>query len=123
MESFVLRTGENEYRIAMPTAQVVAAEKQLGGASLINALEKVDSVAVQQTLLWAGLQKFNHGMTMDKVCGLMDAMRDGCEIDGVAYPDFSIETRVKLCTKILMAAGFFTEAAAQDLDNKLEDLA
>ena len=123
MESFVLRVGDNEYRIAMPTAQVLAAEKQLGGESLLSVVERVDSVSVQQILLWAGLQKYNHGMTMDKVSLLMDAMRGGCEVDGAAYPDFSMETRAKLCMKILMVAGFFTEADAQELDGKLTEKA
>ncbi|MEA5060679.1 hypothetical protein SDC9_120981 [bioreactor metagenome] len=121
MKSFVLRIGNNEYRISMPTAQVVAAEKQLGGASLLSVLDRIDSVAVQQVLLWAGLQKLNSGMTMDKVCGLMDAMSGGFEIDGTDYPDFSLECRVKLCSRIVEAAGFFTEAAAQELNGLMEE--
>lgn len=119
MEAFVLRAGGEEYRLAMPAAQVLAAEKQLGGMSLPEAMDKVDRVAVQQALLWASLQKHNHGMTMDRVCGLMDAMRGGCEIDGVAYPDFSMETRVRLCARILIAAGFFTGDAAAELGSRL----
>jgi hypothetical protein len=120
MESFVLRVNDNEYRVAMPTAQVLAAEKQLG-ESLISAVDRLESVAVQHTLLWAGLQKHNHGITMDKVSSLMDAMRSGFEIDGVDYADFSVEPRIALCTKILVTAGFFTETDTKELDSRLTE--
>ena len=120
MESFMLKVGDKEYRIAMPTAKVCMAEKALSGKSLIAAMDNADSVAVQQTLLWAALQEYNHGITQEKTCDIMDAMRLGCVVDGEEFEDFSVEVRVKLCMKIITAAGFFTNALSEELNEKLE---
>lgn len=115
MESFVLTVGAEEYRIALPSAQVVAAEKQLGG-SLLEAMERIDRVSVQQILLWAGLQKYSHSMKMDKVLELIDTMcAEGCSFNGQDYDGFPLEVRAQLCTQILTVAGFFTGEAVQEL--------
>lgn len=119
MDSFILKVGEKEYRIAMSTAKVCMAEKALNGTSLLDAMDNVVSVSVQQTLLWAALQEYNHGMTQEKTCALMDEMRNGCVIDGEEYENFSIETRLKLCTKILTVAGFFTDADSAELNEMI----
>ena len=120
MNSFVLTVGKDEYRIAMPTQQAVEAEKRLG-TSLFDALEHADQASVQSVMLWAGLQKFNHKMTLEKVYGLMDQMmEEGLSIGGTRYEEYAIDARSALCTEILKAAGFFTSEMSADIDEKME---
>lgn len=116
MEQFILTVGNKEYRVCLPTQQAAELEKQLN-LSLMDALSESAKIRVQQVFLWAGLQKFQHGITMSDTLSIMDDMADGFTMDGIEYPDFTIENRVKLCMKIGAISGFF------NADTKAEMLA
>ena len=110
--SFVLKVGDEEHRLALPTRYVMEAETKLG-ESLLSGLDHIDRTAVIAIVLWAAMQKLDHGMTQSKVSDLIDKMIiEGCEFDGVAYEDFSAEVRVKLYTRLMVISGFFTKETA-----------
>jgi len=115
---FVLTVNGEEYRLTLPAKWIMEAEKRLG-ESMLAALEHIDRLSVVTIVLWASMQKFGHGMTLDKAGELIDGMRkDGCEFGGETYEDFSLEVRTKLYTQLLVIAGFFTkETAAEMLAN------
>jgi len=113
--SFVLTVADEEHRLSLPSAWVMEAEKKLG-ESLLAAMDHIDRTSVIATVLWAAMQKLDHGMTMNKVTALIDRMLlDGCEFGGVIYEDFSIEVRVKLYTQLMVISGFFTKETAQTM--------
>jgi len=113
--SFVLTVADEEHRLSLPSAWVMEAEKKLG-ESLIAAMDHIDRTSVIATVLWAAMQKLDHGMTMNKVTALIDRMLlDGCEFGGATYEDFSIEVRVKLYTQLMVISGFFTKETAQTM--------
>ncbi len=62
---FVLSVNGNEYRLTLPSKWIIEAEKRLG-ESMLAALEHIDRLSVVTVVLWAALQKFGHGMTLDK---------------------------------------------------------
>jgi hypothetical protein len=113
--SFVLTVNEKEHRLALPTRWVTEAEKKLG-MSLIAAMEQIDRTAIIATVLWAALQKLDHGMTYDKTCDLIDEMIEkGCEFGGVRFDDFSITVRTKLYTQMMVISGFFTKEQSETI--------
>lgn len=113
--SFVLTVNEKEHRLALPTRWVTEAEKKLG-MSLMGAMEQIDRTVVISTVLWAALQKLDHGMTYDKTCELIDEMiAEGCEFGGVSFDDFSITVRTKLYTQIMVISGFFTKEQSETI--------
>ena len=116
MEQFLLTVGTKEYRVCLPMQQAAELEKQLN-LSLMDALSESAKIRVQQVFLWAGLQKFQHGITMSDTLSIMDDMADGFTMDGIEFPDFTIENRIKLCMKIGAISGFF------NADTKAEMLA
>jgi len=120
--SFVLTVANEEHRLTLPSSWVIEAEKKLG-ESLLAAMEHIDRTTVIATVLWAAMQKLDHGMTMNKVTALIDTMmQEGCEFCGASYDDFSIEVRVKLYTQLMVISGFFTkETAATILDETGKD--
>lgn len=110
--SFVLKVGDEEHRLTLPTRYVVEAETKLGD-SILSGLDHIDRTTVIAIVLWAAMQKLDHGMTQNKVMDLIDRMnKDGCEFDGVVYEDFSVEVRVKLYTRLMVISGFFTKETA-----------
>ena len=79
MEQFLLTVGNREYRVCLPTQQAAELEKQLN-MSLMDAIGESAKIRVQQVFLWAGLQKYQHGITQADVLGIMDDMADGFTI-------------------------------------------
>lgn len=63
--SLILKVGNEEYRLALPTKWAMEAEKRLG-ESMFEAMDHVARVSVITIALWASLQKFNHGITIEK---------------------------------------------------------
>ncbi len=116
MNYVLLVVGGKEYKLKATTAAVQAAEARIG-KSLLAALETIDQAACFAAVLWAGLQKFHHGFTMERVYGLIDDMLDnGCEFGGEAYPDGGMEMRVKLAMEVLKVSGFFTREQRETMD-------
>ena len=114
MEQFLLTVGNREYRVCLPTQQAAELEKQLN-MSLMDAIGESAKIRVQQVFLWAGLQKYQHGITQADVLGIMDDMADGFTMDGMEFADFTIENRIKLCMKIGAISGFFNTDTKAEL--------
>lgn len=89
----ILTVGEKEYKLKLTTSSTILIEDKLGGNILdpimgMNATAPVDgkgninmkkmnkiplpSLKYLVTVLWGSLQKYQHGMTFDKVCDLVD---------------------------------------------------
>jgi len=113
--SLILKVGNDEYRLALPTKWAMEAEKRRG-ERMLAAMDHVDRVTVITVSLWAALQSLNHGMTIEKTASLIDTMlENGCEFGGEAYDDFSVEVRTKLYTQLLVIGGFFTRKQAAEI--------
>ena len=113
--SFVLTVAGEEHRLALPTRWVTEAEKKLG-ISLMAAMEQIDRTTVLTVVLWAAMQKLDHGMTYEKTCELIDKMiENGCEFGGVAYEGFSVDVRTKLYTRLMVISGFFTKEQSETI--------
>lgn len=67
----VWKVGEQEYKLKFSSAAVVDAENKLG-KSMLRSLEEIDKVSVQTILLWAAIQKFQHGVALSAVYELYD---------------------------------------------------
>lgn len=116
MNQFVLTVGGKEYRIKATTAAVQAAESRIG-KSLLAAMETIDQTASFAAILWAGLQKYNHGMTMEKVYDLIDAMiEEGCAFAGKEHSGGGLEMRAELALEVLKVSGFFTAAQIETME-------
>ncbi len=89
----ILTVGEKEYKLKLTTSSTILIEDKLGGNILdpimeMSATAPVDnkgninmkkmnkmplpSLKYLVTVLWGSLQKYQHGMTFDKVCDLVD---------------------------------------------------
>jgi hypothetical protein len=89
----ILAVGEKEYKLKLTTSSTILIEDKLGGNILdpimeMSATAPVDgkgninmkkmnkiplpSLKYLVTVLWGALQKYQHGMTFDKVCNLVD---------------------------------------------------
>jgi hypothetical protein len=119
--SFVLKVNNAEHRLSLPTRWVLEAEKKLG-MSLLAAMESVDRTSVIAVVLWASMQKLDHGMTYDKTLDLMDEMiSNGCEFGGTVYSDFAVTTRTKLYTQLMAPSGFFTKEQSAEIVQKMTE--
>ena len=67
----IWKVGDEEYRLCMTTLMSLQVEKQLG-KGMSEIVDHISDMSVITTLLWGGLQKFNHGMTLKNVCELYD---------------------------------------------------
>lgn len=116
MNYLILTVGDKEYRIKGTTAAVAAAEKRIG-KSLLEALGGIDQADSFAATLWAGLQKYHHGMTMERVYDLIDnIIEQGCQFGGKQYPGQGITMRLELATEVLKVSGFFTNQEAEAME-------
>jgi hypothetical protein len=62
---------DEEYKLRLTRFNAVQVEKQLG-MGLTEAVQHLADTTVIITLLWGGLQQFNHGFSFKDVCELYD---------------------------------------------------
>lgn len=79
-----------DYKLRISASAAVEAEKKLG-MSIARVWGKIDSVEVQVTLLWAALQRYNHGIDMNAAYSIYDDYMD----DGNTTEDF-LETMMEV---------------------------
>jgi hypothetical protein len=128
MNSFTLTVGGNEYELKMMSKMKVEAEKKLG-QSILKAILRLDETQVFVVILWAALQQYNHGTSLDDVYDIIDTMEnEGCKYtdpssmkEYVCEP-FTISDREKIVMAILKVSGFFTKAEIEALDEAEEEL-
>ncbi|MDD4096512.1 MAG: hypothetical protein PHP22_09765 [Oscillospiraceae bacterium] len=128
MNSFILTVGGNEYPLKMMSRLKVEAEKKLG-QSILKALIRIDETQVFVILLWAALQQYNHGTSLDDVYDIIDTMEnEGCKFtdpssmkEHVCEP-FTVSDREKLVMAILKVSGFFTKAEIEAIDEAEAEL-
>lgn len=100
-----LKVGENEYKLRLGAQQIVAVEKKMGGNVLNMFMDvengKMPSLEDCLTLIHGSLQKFHHGMNMEKVYDLYDEYVD---TEGKTYTDI-----LPIMMDVLKASGFFRE--------------
>lgn len=78
--------GNKDYRLRLNVRNTVALEKQLGcnPLAIFGDGSTIPTVTVMVTVLWASLQQYNHGITMNDAYDIFDAYLD----DGHAVTDF-----------------------------------
>ncbi len=128
MNSFTLTVGSDEYQLKMMSRLKVEAEKKLG-QSILKAILRLDETQVFVVILWAALQQYNHGTSLDDVYDILDAMEnEGCKFTDpssmkeLVFDPFTITDREKLVMAILKVSGFFTKAEIEALDEAEKEL-
>lgn len=78
--------GNKAYKLRLNTRNVVALEKQLGGnpLSIFGDGSKLPTVSELVAVLWASLQQYHHGVSMNDAYDIFDAYLD----DGHIMTDF-----------------------------------
>ncbi len=72
--------GNKAYKLRLNTRNIIALEKQLGGnpLSIFADGDKLPTVAELVAVLWASLQQYNHGITLNDAYDIFDAyLADG----------------------------------------------
>lgn len=66
--------GNSAYKLRLNTRNVVALEKQLGGnpLSIFGDGSKIPTVTELVTVLWASLQQYHHGITLNDTYDIFD---------------------------------------------------
>lgn len=104
----VWKVGEEEYKLKFSSAAVVDAENKLG-KSLLRSLEEIDKVSVQTILIWAAMQRFQHGVTISAVYKIYDDYMD----DGG-----SLDQLLDVLMKALELSGFMNENQKKGTETK-----
>lgn len=78
--------GNKAYKLRLNTRNIVALEKQLGGnpLSIFGDGSKLPTVSELVTVLWASLQHFHHGISINDAYDIFDKYLD----DGHIMTDF-----------------------------------
>lgn len=78
--------GNKAYKLRLNTRNIIALEKKLGGnpLSIFGNGDKLPTVEELVAVLWASLQQYNHGITMNDSYDIFDAYLD----DGHIMTDF-----------------------------------
>ncbi|RKD22455.1 hypothetical protein SAMN02745883_00691 [Caminicella sporogenes DSM 14501] len=99
------KVGEREFKLRLGAGEIVNLEKKLGKNPLdiLMNVEKGELPKIGDTLtiLHAAMQKFHHGMTMEKVYQLYDEYVD----EGNTYTDL-----IPVILEVFKVSGFFKEA-------------
>lgn len=98
------KVGAEEYKLKFSAVAVVEAENKLG-KGLFRSMEEIDKVSVQVTLLWAALQKFNHGTSRNTVYDLYDEYMDNSG---------DLEKLLDVIMETLEISGFMTGKQEKD---------
>lgn len=76
--------GKEEYKLAIPVRDIVALEKKLGCnpmaifGDIMNEEFQMPTITEMVTVLQASLQKYHHGVSLDKACAIFeDYLADG----------------------------------------------
>lgn len=67
--------GNKAYKLRLNTRNIVALEKQLGGnpLSIFGDGSKIPTVTELVAVLWASLQQYHHGVTMNDAYDIFDS--------------------------------------------------
>lgn len=78
--------GNKAYKLRLNTRNIVALEKQLGGnpLSIFGDGSKLPTVSELVAVLWASLQQYQHGISLNDAYDIFDAYLD----DGHIMTDF-----------------------------------
>ena len=78
--------GNKDYKLRLPTRQIVSLEKQLGcnPLSIFGDGDKLPTITQMVNILYASLQQLNHGITLNDAYDIFDAYL----ADGHAVTDF-----------------------------------
>lgn len=78
--------GGKAYKLRLNTRNIVALEKKLGGnpLSIFGDGSKLPTIQELVSVLWASLQQYQHGISMDDAFDIFDAYLD----DGHIMTDF-----------------------------------
>lgn len=99
------KVGGKEFKLRAGASQIIELEKKLGGRnplSILMAVEGGELPTVTQVLLilHASLQKFQHGMTFEKVLDLYDEYVE----EGHSYTDL-----IPVMVDVFKTSGFFPQ--------------
>ncbi|MFD2334688.1 DUF6096 family protein [Cohnella sp. GCM10020058] len=111
-----LQFGSQELKLRLAASNTIALEKQLGGRSPLDVLlgmERGEMVSVTNllTILHAASQKFQHGVSMQKIMDLYDEYVES----GNTYTDL-----LPALLDVLRVSGFFKEAPTTEPETTIQ---
>lgn len=111
----ILKVNEKEYKLRLGVKETIELEKKLGCNPLVKLMEMGENNLPETEfildVLHASLQKFNKGMTMNKVYDLYDELVDeGC----------TLEEFLQLIIKIFTVSGFLKQDALEKAVTEIE---
>ena len=106
MQYTLFRVGDKEFKLRATASSIIALEKQLGGRNPLTVLMGIETgnlPAVTDVLyiLHAAMQKYHHGMTIQKVLELYDEYID----EGNSYTDL-----IPVLMDVFKTSGFFPKS-------------
>ncbi len=115
MNYIEFKVGENEYKLRLGAQQIAQVEKKLGG-NLLNIFMEIEKNQMPTLtdiliILHGAMQKYNHGITIEKIYEIYDEYVDG----GYSYVDL-----IPVLVEVLKISGFFKEAP-QENENQVTE--
>lgn len=98
--------GNKEYKLRLNTRSVMALEKQLGcnPLSIFGDGDTMPTITTMVQILWASMQQYNHGITLNDASDIFDAYLD----DGHSMTDF-----LAVIIEIYKVSGLIKESATE----------
>lgn len=106
--------GDETYKLKLNTAGVVKLEEQLN-TNLLNVMmgNGMPALSIMLKITHQAMQKFHHGMKLDKVYELFD---DYCDEYGGSQSIFMTDVFIP----IYQVSGFLSESMGEEMDKRLE---
>lgn len=110
MKYTIFRVDDKEFKLRATASSIVALEKQLGGQNPLNVLMGLESgqlpsITATLHILHAAMQKYHHGMTIQKVMELYDEYVES----GKNYTDL-----IPVLMEVFEISGFFPKTKTEN---------
>lgn len=108
----IWKIGEEEYKLKLTTSAIIDLENKFK-RNLVSLLEDMPPLSSMLTITHAAMQPFNHGIKQKDVEAMFDKY---CDHGGSQIDFFT-----KVFTELYSASGFFSEAQAEAVAEKLAE--
>lgn len=110
----IWEVGGEELKLKLTTSVITKLESKYR-VNLLNTLNdgSIPPLSMMLEVTQAALQKFHHGMKLEKVMNLFDEYLE----EGGSQIDFLTNVYIPIFT----ASGFFSQAQAQEVNNNLQE--
>lgn len=105
---FDFEAGNKQYKLRLNTRNTVALEKALGcnPVSIFGAGDTIPTITTMATILWASLQQYHHGITLNDAYDIFDSY-----LEEHAATDF-----IPVILEIYKVSGIITRSAGEEAE-------